>query len=156
MRRCTICTDLHVYDISHESGKLATNVTFLNSSHEGPEPQSLLKHLVQNQTHYETDLDGEINGAQAFSPNVSQKCNLAYLKPQSGLKNFILNQNHYETNLNGEMKRGWTFSPKAGHKVMWGIWHKKENPMTLISIVNWKAIIFIIKKLPWMTFSKFY
>ena len=63
MSRWTICTDIHVLcNLSHKTEKLATNVTLLNSSHKEPEQQSGLKHLAQNQRHYETDLNGELKG----------------------------------------------------------------------------------------------
>ena len=64
---------LHVlWNLSRETEKIATNVSLLNSTHKRPEPQSDLKHLVENQSHYETDLNGEIKGGWAFEPKVSQ------------------------------------------------------------------------------------
>ena len=80
MSRCTIYTDLHIpYYLSHEVENLATNVTLLNSSHKGPEPQSALKYLVQNQSHYKTDFNGKMKGDWAFAAKASYKCDLAYL-----------------------------------------------------------------------------
>ena len=72
MSCCTICTET-------ETEKLATNVTLLNSSHKRPEPQSDVKHLVQNQNHCETNLNGEMKGSWAFTPKTCHKCDLAYL-----------------------------------------------------------------------------
>ena len=54
-------------------------MTLLNSSDKGPELQSDLKHLVQDQSHYETDLNGEMKGGWAFATKASHKNDLAYL-----------------------------------------------------------------------------
>ena len=51
-----ICTET-------ETEKLATNLTLLNSSHKRPEPRSDVKHLVQNQNHCETNLNGEMKAS---------------------------------------------------------------------------------------------
>ena len=77
MSCCSIFRDSHVlYNLFHETEKLATNLNFLNSSHKRPELQSDLKHLVQNQTHYETDLNGDMKSGRAFTPKASHECNL--------------------------------------------------------------------------------
>ena len=91
-------------------------MTLLNSSHKGPEPQSDLKHLAHDQSHYKTDLNSEMKGGWDFALNASLKCDLAYLWPQSDLKHLVQNQNHYETNLSGAVKRGWAFVRKSSYK----------------------------------------
>lgn len=80
MAQFTICTDLHLLlNLPQETEKLARNVTLINSNHKGREPKINLKHLVQSQSHYVTDLYGEIKGGWVFAQKASHKCDLAYL-----------------------------------------------------------------------------
>lgn len=80
MTHFTICTDLHLLlNLPQETEKLARNVSLINSNHKGNEPKINLKNLVQSQSHYVTDLYGEIKGGWAFAQKASHKCDLAYL-----------------------------------------------------------------------------